>query len=173
MKSLFMLTVVITTMENRWEKIHYTVAHRKAFREVEKQLFGHVSLRGWLHDLDKVILYPFLGTELTGKLHRKYSRHHCRAHTTSDYKQMIVDWECARFTKLDKPLNAYDTLYKYYIPLINKILPILHELGIDHPTKQAGIVQGQNSGFVICRCQFDSDCRLHHIRRTTTDDFTR
>ena len=44
---------------------------------------------------------------------------------------MIIDWECARYTKPDKPLNAYDTLYKYYPQLEEKILPILKELKID------------------------------------------
>jgi len=43
---------------------------------------------------------------------------------------MIVDWECARFTKSDKPLNAYDTLYKYYPQLEDKILPLLIEVGL-------------------------------------------
>ena len=27
---------------------------------------------------------------------------------------MVIDWECARFTKPDKPLNAYETYKKYY-----------------------------------------------------------
>ena len=43
---------------------------------------------------------------------------------------MIIDWECARYTKPDKPLNAKDTLYKFYPHLINKIEPILIELGL-------------------------------------------
>ena len=34
---------------------------------------------------------------------------------------MIIDWECARYTKPDKPLNAYDTLYKIYPELEEKI----------------------------------------------------
>ena len=32
--------------------------------------------------------------------------------TKLDYMEMILDWESARYTKPDKPLNAYDTLYK-------------------------------------------------------------
>ena len=39
------------------DKIIYTVKHRKAFRRVEKELLGHNTLRGILHDLDKVFLY--------------------------------------------------------------------------------------------------------------------
>ncbi len=43
---------------------------------------------------------------------------------------MALDWESARYTKEDKPLNAYDTLCKYYPELEKQILPILKEWGI-------------------------------------------
>lgn len=120
---------------NRLDYVKYTIKHRKAFRKVEKELFGKTSIRGYLHDLDKVILYPILGKKITSKIHRKYSRHHVnRAHTTSDYKQMVVDWECARYTKPDKPLNAYDTLYRFYPELEDKVIPILEELGLNRST---------------------------------------
>lgn len=39
--------------------------------------------------------------------------------THSDYVQMAIDWECARITKPDKPLNARETLEK--IHLLNEI----------------------------------------------------
>ena len=45
--------------------------------------------------------------------------------------EMVLDWESARYTKPDKPLNAYDTLYKFYPELEEHILPILKDLGID------------------------------------------
>ena len=43
---------------------------------------------------------------------------------------MIIDWECARYTKPDKPLNAYDTLYKFYPQLENEILPLLNRFNL-------------------------------------------
>ena len=46
--------------------------------------------------------------------------------------EMVLDWESARYTKPDKPLNAYDTLYKYYSHLEGNIIPILKEFGIDY-----------------------------------------
>ena len=51
----------------------------------------------------------------------------------ADYIEMVLDWESARYTKPDKPLNAYDTLYKYYPEMEKEILPILKEFNIDKP----------------------------------------
>lgn len=124
--------ILIEKRKSRIDNIRYTLKHRVAFRMVEKQLYGKISIRGWLHDLDKVFLYTLLGKEKTSKLHKKYARHHKNsARTKADFKEMVIDWECARYTKPDKPLNAYDTLYKYYPELEDKILPILKELKID------------------------------------------
>lgn len=122
-------------MFERIAYIQYTLRHRQAFRTIEKKFYGRVSIRGCLHDLDKVIMYPFFGVKLTNKIHRIFARHHVRrAKTMADYREMVIDWECARYTKLDKPLNAYDTLYKFYPQLEPVILPILKDLGIAHHT---------------------------------------
>jgi hypothetical protein len=110
--------------------IKYTLYHKKAFLEVEKELLGNNTLRGYLHDLDKVFLKLFLDSELVSRMHRNYSRHHKRAKTKEDFIQMVIDWECARYTKPDKPLNARETLYTYYMPLKEIIEPILKELGL-------------------------------------------
>ena len=50
--------------------------------------------------------------------------------TRSDYIEMIIDWECARFTKPDKPLDAYQTMKKFYPDLESRILPLMIELGL-------------------------------------------
>lgn len=42
------------------DRIKYTMKHRKAFRAVEKQLLGHNTIRGYLHDMDKVFLYMIM-----------------------------------------------------------------------------------------------------------------
>lgn len=116
---------------SRFKSIEYTIKHRKAFRTVEKELYHKVSFRGYIHDLDKVVLYFLLGKELTSKIHKNLARHHIkRAKTEKDFKEMLVDWECARFTKPDKPLNAYDTLYTHYPELESKILPLLKEVNL-------------------------------------------
>lgn len=112
------------------EKKKYTRKHRKAFLMIEKQLIGHNTLRGYLHDLDKLIMLNFVKAETASRIHRKISKHHNRAKTKKDYTQMIIDWECARYTKPDKPLNARETLAKYYPELTNKVLPIINEYGL-------------------------------------------
>lgn len=44
---------------------------------------------------------------------------------------MMIDWECARITKPDKPLDIYETLYKYYPELESYMLPLLIEFKLD------------------------------------------
>ena len=119
--------------KNQRHKILYSWKHRKAFMKLEKELLGKNTLRGYLHDVDKIILYHFLPTEFVHICHQWWSKHHeRRAKTHNDFVQMVIDWECARFTKPDKPLDAYDTLYKFYPHMDDKILPILKELNIAH-----------------------------------------
>lgn len=117
-------------MRNK-DRIQYTINHRKAFRLVEKQLLGKNTVRSLFHDLDKVFLYAFFDYKAVHNFHRKYSRHHMlRARTHGDFVQAVIDWECARITKPDKPLNARQTLDKIYPEYKDKIYPIIEELGL-------------------------------------------
>lgn len=119
--------------KNQRYKIRYSLEHRKAFLALEKKLLGKNTIRGYLHDVDKIILYHFLPTELVHICHQWWSKHHeRRAKTHNDFVQMVIDWECARITKPDKPLDAYDTLYKFYPHMEDEILPVLKELNIAH-----------------------------------------
>lgn len=52
------------------DKIKYTLKHRKAFRIIERQLLGHNTIRGYLHDLDKIFLYMIMDYERVYKIHR-------------------------------------------------------------------------------------------------------
>lgn len=116
--------------------IRYTKEHRKAYKKIEKELLGYNTWRSLVHDLDKVILYNLLPFQKVKKIHRNTARHHDNKikKTKNDYIDMIIDWECARFTKPDKQLNAYDTLYKFYPNLEKEILPLLKEFNLDHKT---------------------------------------
>ena len=50
-------------LKRKFESIKYTIDHRKAFIKLEKKLLGYNTLRGYLHDLDKVFLKIFLSPE--------------------------------------------------------------------------------------------------------------
>ena len=117
--------------------IKYTKEHRKAFKKIEKEILGHNTIRSIVHDLDKVILYNVWPHKKVKNFHRTTARHHIESRVKknrADYIEMIIDWECARYTKPDKPLNAYDTLYKWYPELENEVLPLLKEFNLDYHT---------------------------------------
>jgi hypothetical protein len=117
-------------MKNK-DRINYTLKHRKAFRKVEKELLGYNTIRSLFHDLDKVFLYMIFDYKDVHNFHRKHAHHHdIKAKTHADFVQMAIDWECAHFTKPDKPLNARDTLVKFYPELTDVMTPILKELNL-------------------------------------------
>ena len=100
-------------MKNK-EYIEYTYKHRlvviylaKKYFPNNKELLKQVEL----HDLDKLFLYLFFNKKDVSKLHRDLNYHHDNELEKSklDYIEMVLDWESARYTKDDKPLNAYDT----------------------------------------------------------------
>lgn len=125
-------------MKNK-DYIEYTYKHRKIviylankYYKDNKELLDKVKL----HDLDKLFMYLFYEKEDASNIHRDLMSHHQNKITKDklDYMEMVLDWESARYTKPDKPLNAYDTLYRFYPELEGHILPILKELGIDKPS---------------------------------------
>lgn len=124
-------------MENI-EHIIYTYKHRKIVMLLAEKYFkGNEELLEQVryHDLDKLFMYLFYNKKDVSKTHRNLNRHHDNdlEKTYLDYIEMVLDWESARYTKLDKPLNAYETLYNFYPHMVENILPILQEMGIDKP----------------------------------------
>ena len=67
----------------------------------------------------KVILYCFISKEKASAWHKEHSNHHVRNNFVQDTLQAVLDWECARFTKPDKPLTARETWEKYYSEVKN------------------------------------------------------
>ena len=99
--------------------------HRKVLQRIAKE-------KGYsfpFHDFVKMINVFIFGDKIATKLHRKFSKHHDHKYFYK-YKapdllagvyrdipnkvEAAIDWESARFTKPEKPLNAYDTWVKYY-----------------------------------------------------------
>lgn len=119
--------------KKRYEKILYTLRHKQAFLKVEKQLRRKNTWHGYLHDIDKPFLYLAFWIDLkkVQKIHRSYSKHHVKNSlnkSKDDLVDTIIDWECARMTKPDKPLNAYQTLMKFYPEYQETFLPVIREL---------------------------------------------
>ena len=118
----------------------YTWRHKIAFLKIERAVLGHNTWRGVFHDADKVLwLYPaalILGRDKKWikNTHRQNNRHHVecpKPKQRKHYIEMIIDWECARYTKPDKPLNAYNTMKTFYPQLADIILPLLDELKLE------------------------------------------
>lgn len=96
------------------EYIRDNFAHRKQVVRLAKSV-EYVHLGILLHDFDKVILAIFLPRKLVSKIHHRITLHHPdNIWGKFDLKHAVLDWESARFTKPDKPLNARQTAIKHY-----------------------------------------------------------
>lgn len=135
----------------------YTYRHRIAFKYVVEKLIKDPDLkaemlrRARIHDLDKVVMYLFMDQHESQLKHVQMQRHHvdCKLPKTyADYVENIIDYECAPYTKPDKPLNAYDFVIKLREmqlltdEVYDKLMGILHDLGID----RTGTVEEDISG---------------------------
>lgn len=121
------MACIIKNIRECYEHIPYTLKHYFAFMKVQKDLLGYYKYM--FHDWDKLFMFiflPFLGDRIINQWHQKHNRHHpiytigknweerLKTEDKVDWFEAIIDWECARITKPDKPLDAYDTLMKYY-----------------------------------------------------------
>lgn len=138
-----MIKEIIEDIKGAFIQIPYTYKHYKAFRKIEKELTG--ANRHWHHDWDKLIacvICPWIGIRRIHQWHQKRNSHH-PTYTVGkewkkfekyplkiDWEEAIIDWECARFTKPDKPLNAYDTLMKYYKEYEKYAMPTIKKFNL-------------------------------------------
>jgi hypothetical protein len=130
----------------------YTYQHRQAVLYVAQKLISSQKLtmmeitellkRARYHDLDKAVLYTLIDKTTASRYHKLTAQHHLRPfniyegnHTYIDYLEAICDWDSAHYTKLDKPLNAYD---QARVPGFmtektqNAFVDILRKFGMDH-----------------------------------------
>ncbi len=109
---------LVTPDSERYQR--YTAYHKIAFVNLFSRLAGNVmkltgNLNEYRHDTDKLVLYGILGKKETSKLHKIYSGHHfpnCLRSVESTV-HCLIDYECSRFTKADKPENAYEVVCRY------------------------------------------------------------
>ena len=115
----------------RVEDFKEVIAHRRAYFQTARSL-GAMKFRFYFHDLEKAILILVAGDKIATNMHRAVSSHHDRNSRIKDILGAIIDWECARVTKPSKPLNARQTLAKWYAHLdnYNRFIQVLDELGL-------------------------------------------
>lgn len=119
----------------------YWFAHWCAFQLVA------LILRVWkpkylLHDIEK----PWLRIWYRGDYskvqawHRSHRKHHLGYQGKKDYIEMVVDWECSRFTKLSSP----ETAYQYFYNKRGLVISEEDYVGIRRALVYLGLSDGKN-----------------------------
>ena len=136
----------------------YTYRHRKAFEYCvhkyirEPALKPEMLRRAAVHDTDKMIMYLFMDQKSAQEMHVKTQPHHLEndlPRTYEDYVETVIDYECAPYTKPDKPLNAYDFAHLLMDwkaldeETGNKLISIMEEIGIANSTTYFDDEEGQ------------------------------
>ena len=143
------------------EWLVYTYRHRRAFeycvkkRVRDPQLRQKMLLRARVHDMDKMVMYLFMDQRKAQRLHMQTQPHHLEndlLRTHEDLVEAVIDYECAPYTKPDKPLNAYDFVMKLMdMSLLDdetgaRLIDIMKELDI----ARTGTIAGDAEGLAYC-----------------------
>lgn len=128
-----------------FEYCQYTYRHRRAFEYVVQKLFEPGSAeyqemmkRACAHDVDKLIMYQCGSKDEASKIHKSIASHHMSNTIPKSYYdklEAVIDYECAGYTKPDKPLNAWDTIKRFQAmgedeTLCTELLQICEEYGL-------------------------------------------
>ncbi len=140
-----------------FEWCQYTYRHRRAFEYCVRKLIKDPALReemlrrAAIHDMDKMVMYLFMEQKDAQIMHTKTQPHHLEndlPRTYEDLVEAVIDYECAPYTKPDKPLNAYDftNLLMDWKALDeatgSKLIAIMEELGIANSSSVADDEEG-------------------------------
>lgn len=124
--------------------IDYTMRHKRAILILDTYYNHPYGIAGYkrllYHDVDKLFMYGVIkDTKQAHNLHVGTSIHHCDNWIPGDNfgrYETVLDYESARYTKPDKPLNAYATICKYHPYTMTELQPYLVNLGIDSSTNR-------------------------------------
>jgi hypothetical protein len=136
----------------------YTYRHRRAFGYCvdkyihEPALREEMQRRAKIHDMDKMIMYLFMDQKEAQEMHIRTKAHHLEnqlPRTYEDFVETVIDYECAPYTKPDKPLNAFDfaNLLVDWKALDketgDKLISIMEQLGIANSVTYAEDEEGR------------------------------
>ena len=125
---------IITNIKESYKHIPYSFKHYLMVMKLEKKYIGYYKYP--FHDLDKIFMYiflSFLGTKMIQKIHTRFAKHHLRKYKKHmRFDEAILDWESARFTKPDKPMDAWETYQKLYTDFSDDLLPIFEKFNLKH-----------------------------------------
>lgn len=136
----------------------YTYRHRRAFGYCvdkyihEPALREEMQRRAKIHDMDKMIMYLFMDQKEAQEMHIRTKAHHLEnqlPRTYEDFVETVIDYECAPYTKPDKPLNAFDfaNLLVDWKALDketgDKLIAIMEQLGIANSATYAEDEEGR------------------------------
>ncbi len=128
---------VLDNIKESYLHIPYTWKHKIIVIKLAKKFTGRVSLRILLHDADKLIsysLFPFLTIHQHNVIHRKICKHHHYSDiATLPYtvlEEIVLDWESAHYTKLDKPQTAREWCLYKHVNCYPYLSPIFDKWGI-------------------------------------------
>ena len=136
----------------------YTYRHRRAFEYCvnkyihEPALLEEMQRRAKIHDMDKMIMYLFMDQKEAQEMHIRTKAHHLEnqlPRTYEDFVETVIDYECAPYTKPDKPLNAFDfaNLLVDWKALDketgDKLIAIMEQLGIANSATYAEDEEGR------------------------------
>ena len=125
---------IITNIKKSYKHIPYSWKHYLIVMKLEKKYIGYYKYP--FHDLDKIFMYiffPFLGTKVIQKIHTRFAKHHLRKYKKHmNFDEAILDWESARFTKPDKPMDAWETYQKLFTDFSDDLLPIFEKFNLKH-----------------------------------------
>ena len=126
----------------------YTYRHRRAFeycvqkRIQDPRLRAELLERARIHDMDKMVMYLFMDQQKAQLMHIQTQPHHLENNlprTYMDLVETVIDYECAPYTKPDKPLNAYEFVLKLMDVAVleravgEKLIEIMRKLDIARP----------------------------------------
>lgn len=111
----------------------YTIVHKFAYIDLQQHLLGDIKPYAYAHDCDKIVLYKRSNNKKqTSTIHKLSAPHHVNKESEDKYfEEAVIDYECGRFTKVDKPWTAFEFITLFEPNMYCRFKPKLQALGLD------------------------------------------